>query len=296
MLRFDPWLFSGAEELVTRFFSELGAQLRTSKSARVRELADRFASYGDAVSPLAPLVFGRTGAAVVAVVQRGRAAVKGKDTSASEQRRELQSRLADVDRPIVVFIDDIDRLAEHEVREVVRLVKLVGDLPGVRYLLAFDRRRVELALGDCSEDGRAYLEKIVQAPHDLPVVGPARLRRLALEELNECLVDMELPFFSQDAWGSLYGAGVAPMLRTLRDARRFANVAPAALSSPAGRWPLTMCWPSRLCVSSTPMCTARSPTWLTCSPTVSASTYDYSRRSMPRRAVRGAGAGTFGAC
>ena len=229
VLRFEPWLFSGAEQLVTRFFEELGAQLRTSKSATVRAVADRFVEYGEAVSPLVPLVFGRTGAAVVAVLQRRRAAVKGKVPSASGDRRELQRRLHGIDLPIVVFIDDIDRLTPHEVREVVRLVKLVGDLPGVRYLLAFDRRRVELALGDEAADGRAYLEKIVQAPHDLPVVNPIRLRRLALEELNQSLGGTDLPFFSQNAWGNLYAAGVAPMLGTLRDARRFANVAPAAL-------------------------------------------------------------------
>lgn len=230
VLRFDPWLFSGAEQLVTRFFSELAAQLRGSRSAAVRDVAAQFASYGEAVAPLVPLILGRTGAAVAAVLQRGRRAISEKGSSTALQRRQLQRRLAEIKRPIVVFVDDIDRLTPEEVREVVRLVKLVGDLPGVRYLLAFDRQRVELALGDRSEDGRAYLEKIVQAPHDLPVIDPAKLRRFALEALNERLSGVELPFFSQAAWGGLYGAGIAPMLKTLRDARRYGNVAPAALA------------------------------------------------------------------
>jgi predicted KAP-like P-loop ATPase len=186
VLRFDPWLFSGAEQLVTRFFSELAAQLRGSKSAAIRDLAGVFVSYGEAVAPLVPLIFGRTGAAVAAVLQRGRKTVKDKGASASAQRRELQRHLAAVQRPIVVFVDDIDRLTPEEVREVVRLVKLVGDLPGVRYLLAFDRRRVELALSDRAEDGRTYLEKIVQAPHDLPVVDPVRLRRFAHKGTRRC--------------------------------------------------------------------------------------------------------------
>ncbi len=234
VLRFDPWLFSGAEQLVTRFFTELGGQLRTSKSAVMRELAGQFLTYGEAVSPLVPLIFGRTGAAVAAVLQGGRAATKTKGKSAVAQRSELQRRLAEIERPIVVFVDDLDRLTPEEVREVVRLVKLVGDLPGVRYVLAFDRRRVELALGDRAEDGRAYLEKIVQAPHDLPLMDPAKLRRFAIEVLNERLTGVQLPFFSQAAWGNLYGAGVAPMMKTLRDARRFANVAPAALTLTGG--------------------------------------------------------------
>jgi hypothetical protein len=234
VLRFDPWLFSGAEQLVTRFFAELGGQLRASKSDAMRDLAGEFLSYGDIVSPLVPLIFGRTGTAVTAVLQRRRASGKPKDKSALEQRRELRHRLGKLERPIVVFVDDIDRLAPEEVREVVRLVKLVGDLPGVRYVLAFDRRRVELALGEGAEDGRAYLEKIVQAPHDLPLMDPGKLRRFALEVLNERLRGVQLSFFSQAAWGNLYGAGVAPMMKTLRDARRFANVAPAALTLTGG--------------------------------------------------------------
>jgi hypothetical protein len=234
VLRFDPWLFSGAEQLVTRFFTELGAQLRQSKSDKVRALAARFTNYGDAVAPMAPLVFGRAATIVGKLWESGRAGAKTKVSSVLQVRGDLQRRLRDLDRPIVVFIDDIDRLTPNEVREVMRLVKLVGDLPGVRYILAFDRRRVELALADSAEDGRAYLEKIVQAPHDLPIVSPAKLRRLALGELGERLNGRELSFFSQAAWDNLYGAGVAPMLETLRDVRRFANVAPAALTLTAG--------------------------------------------------------------
>jgi hypothetical protein len=234
VLRFDPWLFAGAEQLVTRFFEELGAQLGSSSNRRMRELAGSFADYGATLTPLLQLALGPTGLAITSLLRHKQASAKAKRGSASAQRKALQRRLRDIDRPIVVFIDDIDRLPAHEVREVVRLVKLVGDLPGVRYVLAFDRRRVELALGDQTETGRAYLEKIVQAPHDLPTVAPATLRRLALEELNARLSDTELPFFSQEAWGQLFGTGIAPMLSTLRDVHRYANVAPAALELVGG--------------------------------------------------------------
>lgn len=72
-----------------------------------------------------------------------------------------------MDQRIIVLIDDIDRLRREEVRELVKLVRLTGDFPNIVYVLAFDRKRVELALGDDDETGRAYLEKIVQVGFDV---------------------------------------------------------------------------------------------------------------------------------
>jgi len=80
-----------------------------------------------------------------------------------------QTALADLDRRMVVIVDDIDRLEVSQVRDVVRLIKLVADFPNITYLLAYDGDRVAraLATGDLAE-GRAYLEKIVQVSTGSP--------------------------------------------------------------------------------------------------------------------------------
>ncbi len=143
VLRFDPWLFSGAEQLVTRFFSELGSQLSSSRSDRVQAVAEQFSRYGEAVSPLVPLVFGPTGAAVAAVVQQGWSAVtgKGKRTSALNQRRDLQRRLVEMDRPIAVFVDDIDRLRAYLGRSRVACVESLDRPSDQEVPDGFDRLR-----------------------------------------------------------------------------------------------------------------------------------------------------------
>ncbi len=49
---FEPWLFSDADQLVTRFFDELSAQLKgDSAKRRLRKLGTRLADYGAALSP-----------------------------------------------------------------------------------------------------------------------------------------------------------------------------------------------------------------------------------------------------
>ncbi|WP_429070678.1 P-loop NTPase fold protein [Aeromonas veronii] len=46
--------------------------------------------------------------------------------------------ISKIKRPIVVIIDDIDRLTPVETFQVLRLVKAVADFPSTSFLLAFD--------------------------------------------------------------------------------------------------------------------------------------------------------------
>mgnify|MGYP001067267550 CR=1 FL=1 len=64
-----------------------------------------------------------------------------------DTRKRIEDALRKTGRRIVVFVDDIDRLDADEIRVVFKMVRLVADFPNVTYLLAFDRPRVEEALG-----------------------------------------------------------------------------------------------------------------------------------------------------
>jgi energy-coupling factor transporter ATP-binding protein EcfA2 len=226
---FEPWLFSRADELVTRFFDELAAQVTrgvAGKSKRkLRKLGKTVSNYGAALSPVASLVIGDAGQ-LLSAPKRVEAL---HSASASAIRRELRRELRSDPQRIVVLIDDIDRLEPHEVREVVRLVKLVADLPGVVHILSYQRSRVEKALGIHDEDGRAYLQKIVQASVAVPPIPAERLRALALAWLQERIGDRALQSWNGQAWSDLLNEGFDGYLHTLRDARRFANMAPTAL-------------------------------------------------------------------
>lgn len=174
VVRFEPWLFSDADELVTRFFEEVAGRLLRVRGRHVRRLARRLADYGAAIGPTASVVLGPAGQLVAA--PRQLAALS--ERTAAERRDALRNALLKDGQRIVVLIDDIDRLDAREVREVMRLVKLAADLPGVVHVLSYHRSRVQAALDeDGRQDGRAYLEKIMQAtmpsrPH--PAIGCAR--------------------------------------------------------------------------------------------------------------------------
>jgi predicted KAP-like P-loop ATPase len=230
-LWFNPWLFSTSEELVSRFFAEFAAQMAGHQDQEVKNLAECIASYGKALAPVAQLILPGVGTLMSGAAEALGVATDSVGRSTRDRYVALSEELARSQTRFVVFIDDIDRLRPDEIGEVMRLVKLVGDLPNVVYVLAYDRRRVEDALGAGDlKQGRAYLEKVVQVAHTMPALRPGTLHRIALEELQAVLGDRRLPFFDDDAWGELFRQGIAPMIRTLRDARRYANVAPLMAS------------------------------------------------------------------
>ena len=224
--RFDPWLFSRADQLVARFFDEIGGLLVTGKGKRIRKVGRRLADYGAALSPAAGVVLGPAGQLLSAPQQ----VAAMRQASAGEQRQRLREALLETPRRIVVLIDDIDRLDPREVGEVMRLVKLVADLPGVVHVLSYDRMRVQQALElSGHEDGRAYLEKIVQVSAAVPPVSRERLRQMTLGWLQAAVGDRPLVGWDQTAWGRLVDGGIDGYLATMRDGRRLCNVAGAAL-------------------------------------------------------------------
>jgi predicted KAP-like P-loop ATPase len=163
VLRFNPWLFSGTDQLVSGFFRELAAQLSERKHETFQKVAERFAGMGEVFSVLS-VVPGVSGWAKVSeVAAKGAsmaAAYQGNAFKSLEsQRKRLIDALKKIEGRVIVLIDDIDRLRHEEIRDIVRLVRLVADLPRTVYLLAFDRVRVVQALSESGQSGQAYLKK-----------------------------------------------------------------------------------------------------------------------------------------
>ena len=92
----------------------------------------------------------------------------------SGRRNKVKNALSALDKPLVVVVDDIDRLTTPEIRNIFKLVRLTANFPNVIYITAFDRERVEKALTEQGIPGREYLEKILQLGIDLPA-APAHL-------------------------------------------------------------------------------------------------------------------------
>ena len=233
VVRFDPWFFAGTSDLLGAFFAVLADAL--GRDTRLKKAAGKVKEYAGVLSTLAtaiPAVGGTVGAVMSAAASA--AEIVAEPESLQQRRNELAEALRAATTRVVVIIDDVDRLADSEVAEIVRLAKLVGDLPAMTYILSFDRVRVEEVLGggnggDERARGRAYMEKIIQSRFDVPPVRSPMLADLMVEQLNELLASYSLTPPPQDDWINLLNFGIRPLLRVPRDGKRFANAMPAAV-------------------------------------------------------------------
>jgi predicted KAP-like P-loop ATPase len=228
VLDFNPWMFSGTEQLVDSFFRELSAQLRL-KAGRLDTIASEIEAYGDLLSPVADIAdvlsavpfagwLGRTRNAASAVKRFQ----ERRKISVTDQRQKLAEKLASLDQSLVVVVDDIDRLTTAEIRDIFKLVRLTASFPNIIYILAFDRKRVEDALTEQGIDGRSYLEKIVQVSFDIPVLPRGVLPSQLGRALSAALEDFsEYARFDEGIWTDVLVEIVLPLIRNMRDVRRY---------------------------------------------------------------------------
>lgn len=221
---FNPWLFSGTQQLVDFFFTELASSLQLKDKDEFQTIAKALRDYGDVLSPLGAIpVFGawweRSYKATRAFTEWLR---QRREKNAGSLRDQVADALRALDEPIVVVVDDIDRLTTAEIRDVFRLVRLTASFPNLIYVLAFDRARVEAALDEDGVPGRAYLEKIIQLGFDLPSIPAPLLRTHVFAELDRLVGDVGDIRFDRSRWADVYVETVEPLIASIRDVTRLA--------------------------------------------------------------------------
>lgn len=107
---------------------------------------------------------------------------------------ELSSGLRELNSPVLVIVDDIDRLQVDELLVLLKVVRLLGRFPGVDFLLAYDEQTLVDILRSSGREGlsqaraHAFMEKIVQYPLTLPPLLIGQIVNLISDGLNEVLL------------------------------------------------------------------------------------------------------------
>lgn len=223
VIDFNPWMFSGSDQLVDFFFAQIGAELKVKNKnkRRFRKIAKLLQKYGGILRPAFQLI-PFPGAGAVGDLIVGAAGTTSADRSVQEVKDDITKALSKLEEPIVVVIDDIDRLTKIEIREIFKLARLTASFPNIIYLLAFDRERVEQALSEDGISGRAYLEKIVLLSFDVPQAQWKPFQSRISAELDHILALITNTTFDEDRWDYLvYPKVIMPLLSTIRDVKRY---------------------------------------------------------------------------
>jgi len=236
VFKFNPWFFSNTEDLLASFFNELSVQLGKGGDSKLKEIGEVMEKYCEMLKPIKyiPLFGEAAGHAMEAGKNVGEFIgwkAGRKATSIQETKKNVEDALKKTSKRIVVFIDDLDRLAQNEVREIMRLVRLVGDFPNVSYVLAYDQKIIEKSLTDGDIGGHDYLEKIIQVSYHIPALREEELGKFLATELNKVLASFEDGEVNQEDLTNVYHMGIRPLFKSPRDVRRYINALPVAFQT-----------------------------------------------------------------
>lgn len=231
VLEFNPWMFSSSGHLVMSFFGELKSKL-TGPGSTIAEIGSELLIYATAIS----CNFGPGGALVAKSVDEIVRRQKKQQQGVAALKPNIERLLSGLDKPLIVVLDDIDRLTTSEIRDVFKLVRLTASFPNVVYIVAFDRERVENALKEQGIQGRDYLEKILQFSVDLPVVPGLVLQREIRSAITIILEQVGVPIpINERVWATVLQEILAPLIRNMRDVNRYAIAIHTAVRSYEGR-------------------------------------------------------------
>ncbi len=204
---FNPWMCQSAEQVTRDFFSTL----RNSLSQRHPELSSPIKKYAKLLRSITVPVFGNISFRLSPYIS---------DKSLLEMKNDLSKKFSKLEEPVVVVIDDLDRLDSSEVFEVLRLIRNTADLSNMIYLVAYDKNYITKILENQHiSDPVAYLEKIFQLEIQLPLVSDDSVWLTLLESLRQQLpIDTDISFIEDQK------DLIKEILNSYRRAKRFARL------------------------------------------------------------------------
>jgi len=233
VVHFNPWLIGDRDALLRQFLASIAKAVKLTDHAKEgKRVAKELKTYSKAFDVLKLIPGAEPWASifksVVESVGNASEAVFDHKTPDIEARKvALENALRKFPQRIVVLLDDLDRLYPAEAYEMVRIIKAVGDLPNVGYVLAWDEKYVSAALDKLNVPLAAtYLDKVVQIRlHVPPLSFPQRvalmnkaLGRLAKEALEQHFKGGE------ERLGSLFHHGLSELIEQPRDVVRLFDV------------------------------------------------------------------------
>lgn len=97
----------------------------------------------------------------------------------------------DLDKPIFVLIDDIDRLEDSQVIECLKLIKLLAHFDSINFIVAYDKKHILKAMEKYQFDIK-YADKVFPQEIHLPEIGSNKLAGYLIELVKEELQEKDI--------------------------------------------------------------------------------------------------------
>ncbi|ALF25297.1 KAP family P-loop NTPase fold protein [Fusobacterium nucleatum] len=230
VIKFNPWNISSRKQLISDFFLQLSNNIKKENESNkiIGTIGKSLGTLSKFFKPLGlipPLsLLGTIGDITEKASGFINEYLEAEKEDLETLKSNINQELEDLDKKLLIVIDDIDRLCDEEIREMFQLVKSIADFKNTIYILSYDREIVTKALDKSQQDkGEEYLEKIVQVPLVLPYISKSDLDKIFINRLNTS-IDIPDEEYDNEYFSKIYYNGLAESFENLRDIERYMNV------------------------------------------------------------------------
>ena len=229
IIKFNPWNISSRKQLISDFFLQLSNNIEKKGSneiiGAVGKSLGTLSKFFKPLGFIPPLsVLSTIGDITEKASEFINEYVESEKEDLKSLKDNINNKLTNLNKKIIIVIDDIDRLCDEEIREIFQLVKSIADFKNTIYILSYDREIVTKALDKTQQGKREeYLEKIVQVPLVLPYISKNDLDKIFINRLN-IIINIPDEEYDNSYFSEIYYNGLAENFENLRDIERYMNV------------------------------------------------------------------------
>src|SRR5690606_1269247 len=152
---------------------------------------------------------------------------KGLRQSIDQLLNRVKGILNEHGKRVTVLVDDSDRLEADQLMHLLKLVNLTADFEWLTFVLAMDCRAITRTIGQKfggDDEGRRFLEKIVQVPIRLPNVPHDRMRDFTLNLVQGVISDLGIDPSKSEVkrFRGAFDGALMPFITTPRLAKQYA--------------------------------------------------------------------------
>ena len=185
---FNPWRYSNEDEMLFDFFDGIAKRFYIEDKTKIQKigtLVTRYSRYLKAIKISTSIGIPKSLGTSVSfepskIFEALGEDLGGEQITLDKLKDKVNKSINEANFKVLVFIDDLDRLDKNEIYTILKLIKLNANFDNFIFITTLDSEHVAKAIkdryGDDSEDGKLFLEKIINIPIYLPKIEEEDLR------------------------------------------------------------------------------------------------------------------------
>lgn len=205
---FNPWRYSSEEEMLFDFFDALSKKFYVKQNTNLQEAGKWITKYSKYLKAIKisstvgiPKTFdGKVSFDISEIFESLGKDLSGKELTLEALKVKVNEAIIKANFKVIVFVDDLDRLDKDEIYTILKLIKLNADFANFIFIINLDSEQVSKAIGkrygEQKDDGKQFLEKIINIPIYLPKIEREDLRYFFELKLKKILNNF--PFLTEE--------------------------------------------------------------------------------------------------